>query len=51
MFLHQSLLEMLDLFAMYTVHLRMGLTLLHFTIKEGTIQKYLNEAAKIIKAR
>jgi hypothetical protein len=51
MFLRQSLLEMLDLFAMYTVHLGMGHTLLHFTIKEGTIRKYLNEAAKIIKAR
>lgn len=51
MFLRQSLLEMLDLFAMYTVHLGMGHTLKHFTIKEGTIRKYLNEAAKIIKAR
>jgi hypothetical protein len=29
----------------------MGHTLLHFTIKEGTIRKYLNEAGKIIKAR
>jgi hypothetical protein len=42
---------MLDLFAMYMVHLGMGHTLLHFTIKEGTIWKYLNKAAKIIKAR
>jgi hypothetical protein len=46
MFLRQSLLEMLDLFAIYTVHLGMDHTLLHFTIKEGTIWKYLNEAAK-----
>jgi hypothetical protein len=51
MFLRQSLLEMLDLFAMYTVHLGMGHTLLHFTIKEGTIRKYLIEAGEIIKAR
>jgi hypothetical protein len=42
---------MLDLFAMYMVHLGMGHTLLHFTIKEGTIQKYLNKAGKIIMAR
>jgi hypothetical protein len=48
MLLHQSLLE-IDLFAMYTVHLSIGHTLLHFTIKGGTIGKYLNEAATIIK--
>jgi hypothetical protein len=51
MFLRQSLLEILDLFAMYMVQLSMDHTLLHFTIKEGTIRKYLNEAGKIIKAR
>jgi hypothetical protein len=50
MFLRQSLLEMLNLFAMYMVHLGIGHTLLHFTIKEGTIRKYLNEAGKVIKA-
>jgi hypothetical protein len=51
LFLRQSLTEMLDLFAMYTVHLGMGHTLMHFTIKEGTIRKYLNEAGKLIMSR
>jgi hypothetical protein len=47
-FLHQSLPEMFDLFAMYTVHLGMGHTLLYYTIKEATIRRYLNEAASSI---
>jgi hypothetical protein len=50
-FLNQSLPEMFDLFAMYTVHLGMGHTLLYHTIKEATIRRYLNEAASSILER
>jgi hypothetical protein len=37
LFLHQSLPEMVDLFAMYVVHLGMGHTLLAKWIKSKTI--------------
>jgi hypothetical protein len=43
---------MFDLFAMYSVHLGMGHSLLCKTIKEGTIRKYLNEAAlRVLETR
>jgi hypothetical protein len=50
LFLRQSLTKMFNLFAMYMVHLGIGHTLLHFTIKEGTIRKHLNEMGKSILA-
>ena len=51
LFLHQSLSEMVDLFAMYVVHLGMGHTLLAKSIKSETIRRYINEAGTSVLER
>jgi hypothetical protein len=48
LFLHQNLLEMFRLMAMFVVHLGMGHSLLAKSIKSRMIHKYIAEAASII---